>query len=180
MHKNFILCFYSKKATTFAQNVAMKNTILLLSSTILFFACQTESSKPVSIESKKSIEKTAEKQISVESVSVELNAIASFLGGKQPTAIGDYAPAFNTMEWKNHQALLNTAWSKALAEKVVPMRDWSKAEKIEKNHRHYSILLVEQIFYMFIQHIQIIRPIICLDWSQLVKFQKKRIFLIPL
>lgn len=132
MHKNFILCFYSKKATTFAQNVAMKNTILLLSSTILFFACQTESSKPASIESKKSIEKTAEKQISVESVSVELNAIASFLGGKQPTAIGDYAPAFNTMEWKNHQALLNTAWSKALADKVVPMRDWSKAEKIEK------------------------------------------------
>ena len=65
-------------------------------------------------------------------MSVELNAIASFLGGNQPKSAGDYSTAFANSEWKNHQSLLNTAWSKALVEKVVPMRDWSKTEKIER------------------------------------------------
>jgi hypothetical protein len=110
----------------------MKYNIILLSAALAFSACQTESTKPAFIESKNATENTSDKQISAESASVELNAIASFLGGNQPKSVGDYTAAFNSLEWKNHQFLLNNAWSKALAEKVVPMRDWSKTEKIER------------------------------------------------
>ncbi len=110
----------------------MKNKFLLISTTILLFACQSESNKQEAKVIIKPSKETSEKQISVELVSVELNAIASFLGGNQPKSVGDYSTAFANSEWKNHQSLLNTAWSKALIEKVVPMRDWSKTEKIER------------------------------------------------
>ena len=110
----------------------MKNKFLLISTTILLFACQSESNKQEAKVNIKPSKETSEKQISVELVSVELNAIASFLGGNQPKSAGYYSTAFANSEWKNHQSLLNTAWSKALVEKVVPMRDWSKTEKIER------------------------------------------------
>lgn len=110
----------------------MKNKFLLISTTILLIACQSESNKQESKVNIKPSKETSEKQISGELVSVELNAIASFLGGNQPKSAGDYSTAFANSEWKNHQSLLNTAWSKALVEKVVPMRDWSKTEKIER------------------------------------------------
>ena len=110
----------------------MKNKFLLISTTILLFACQSESNKQEAKVNIKPSKETSEKQISVELVSVELNAIASFLGGNQPKSAGDYSTAFANLEWKNHQSLLNTAWSKALVDKVVPMRDWSKTEKIER------------------------------------------------
>jgi hypothetical protein len=120
------------KATTFAKNVDMKINFLILSTTLFLFACQSESNKQEAKVTLKPTENVSEKQISAEQVSVELNAIASFLGGNQPKSVGDYTAAFNSLEWKNHQSLLNNAWSKALAEKVVPMRDWSKTEKIER------------------------------------------------
>lgn len=110
----------------------MKINFLILSTALFLFACQSESNKQEAKVKEKQTENTSETQIPTEQVSVELNAIASFLGGNQPKSPGEYSAAFANLEWKNHQSLLNTAWSKALAEKVVPMRDWSKTEKIEK------------------------------------------------
>ena len=104
----------------------MKYNIILFSAALALYACQTESTKPASIEPKNATENASDNKISVESSNVELNAIASFLGGNQPKSAGDYSTAFANLEWKNHQSLLSNAWSKALVEKVVPMRDWSK------------------------------------------------------
>jgi hypothetical protein len=110
----------------------MKYNIILFSAALALSACQTESTQSASIEPKNVTENTSDNKISAESSNVELNAIASFLGGNKPKSAGDYSTAFANSEWKNHQSLLNTAWSKALVEKVVPMRDWSKTEKIER------------------------------------------------
>ena len=77
------------KATTFAKNVDMKINFLILSTTLFLFACQSESNKQEAKVTLKPTENVSEKQISAEQVSVELNAIASFLGGNQPKSVGD-------------------------------------------------------------------------------------------
>ncbi|MFM7668569.1 MAG: hypothetical protein ACKO7D_10345, partial [Bacteroidota bacterium] len=71
-------------------------------------------------------------EVKKESSNSELNNIASFLGGTTPKSVGNFTTAFNSPSWKSHQATLNSAWEKALKEKINPMREWSKTEKIGK------------------------------------------------
>lgn len=83
----------------------------------------------------------ASKEVKKENENIELNNIACFLGGTTPKNAGDFSTAFNSASWKSHQATLNTAWEKALKEKINPMREWSKSEKIGKKS--------ETLFYPF-------------------------------
>lgn len=80
-------------------------------------------------------------EIKIESSNSELNNIASFLSGTTPISVGDFSTAFDSPSWKSHQATLNSAWEKALIEKINPMREWSKTEKISKKS--------ETLFYPF-------------------------------
>jgi hypothetical protein len=112
---------------------------------LLFAACGSSDKK----EKKTSTENTSANtqsstsntEVKKENTNSELNNIASFLGGTTPKNISDFSAAFNSPSWKSHQATLNSAWEKALREKINPMREWSRIEKIGKKS--------ETLFYPF-------------------------------
>ena len=83
----------------------------------------------------------AAEEVKKENANSELNNIASFLGGTTPKSIGDFSTAFSSPSWKSHQTTLNSAWEKAMKDKINPMREWSKTEKIGKKS--------ETLFYPF-------------------------------
>jgi hypothetical protein len=124
----------------------MRITIFYFSLSFFLFACQnneksTQNTHSSTSNSQVKNENTATSTLTSESSNLELNAIASFLGGNQPKDLGDFSAAFNSTEWKNHQSTMNSAWNIAARDKVNPMREWSKSEKIEKKS--------ETLFYPF-------------------------------
>jgi hypothetical protein len=123
----------------------MKKIAVFILSGSLLAACgaSTKNEKSTSTQNTSSNEQTTESAATVkkENVNTELNNIASFLGGTTPKSAGDFSVAFNSPGWKTHQSTLNAAWEKALKEKINPMREWSKSEKIGKK--------TETLFYPF-------------------------------
>ena len=121
----------------------MKHTFFLLISFCIFSACSSDSGASVKGKSDKGSSTNNEQSNSheVESIDGELNNIACFLGGTQPKQVGEYSLAFNSVNWRNHQKAMQNAWTKATLEKISPMREWSKSEKIEKKS--------ETLFYPF-------------------------------
>ena len=123
----------------------MKKIAVFILSGALLAACgsSNKNEKSTSTQNTSSNEQTTESAAIVkkENVNTELNNIASFLGGTTPKSAGDFSVAFNSPGWKTHQSTLNAAWEKALKEKINPMREWSKSEKIGKKS--------ETLFYPF-------------------------------
>jgi hypothetical protein len=123
----------------------MKKIAVFILSGALLAACgsSNKNEKSTSTQNTSSNEQTTESAATVkkENVNTELNNIASFLGGTTPKSAGDFSVAFNSSGWKTHQSTLNAAWEKALKEKINPMREWSKSEKIGKKS--------ETLFYPF-------------------------------
>jgi hypothetical protein len=122
----------------------MKITFKFVSVLFILFSCSTNSEKSTSSNSPQQPQKDKEinkNNILSETPNSELNIIASFLGGNQPKNMADFSSAFNSLEWKNHQNLMHVAWSKAVKEKITPMREWSKIQKIEKK--------TDTLFYPF-------------------------------
>ena len=123
----------------------MKKIAVFILSGSLLAACgsSTKNEKSTSTQNTSSNEQTTKTASTVkkENVNTELNNIASFLGGTTPKSAGDFSVAFNSQGWKTHQSTLNAAWEKALKEKINPMREWSKSEKIGKKS--------ETLFYPF-------------------------------
>ena len=112
----------------------MKKLSVLILSSLILASCgsSNKNEKTVTTSNASSNNQTAQegKEVKKENTNVELNNIACFLGGTTPKNAGEFSAAFNSASWKLHQSTLNTAWEKALKEKINPMREWSKNEKI--------------------------------------------------
>jgi hypothetical protein len=123
----------------------MKKISVFILSSLLIAACGSSDKKETSTSTQNasSNAQTTESssEVKKENANAELNNIASFLGGTTPKSAGDFSVAFNSPSWKTHQSTLNTAWEKAKIEKINPMREWSKTEKIGKKS--------ETLFYPF-------------------------------
>ena len=123
----------------------MKKTTTLILSSLLIMSCGSpaKNEKTISTQnaSANSHSATSSTQVKKENINSELNNLASFLGGTSPKSVGDFSAAFNSPGWKTHQSTVNTAWNRAIKEKITPMREWSKTEKIGKKS--------ETLFYPF-------------------------------
>ena len=123
----------------------MKKISVFILSSLLIAACGSSDKKETSTSTQNASSNSqiaeSSSEVKKENANVELNNIASFLGGTTPKSAGNFSAAFNSPSWKTHQSTLNTAWDKAKIEKINPMREWSKTEKIGKKS--------ETLFYPF-------------------------------
>lgn len=123
----------------------MKKISTLVLSAFLIAACSSSDKKEKTNSTENASNSTQNNEtntgVKKENSNIELNNIASFLGGTDPKSAGDFSAAFNSPSWKTHQTTLNSAWEKAMNEKINPMREWSKTEKIGKKS--------ETLFYPF-------------------------------
>jgi len=119
-------------------------TIFSLIITLYFVASCSTDSEDIRVDKPGSKSSSNRQQTNAnlrETINNELNNIAHFLGGKNPKNQGDFTSVFSSTAWLEHQKNMDQAWSKASIEKINPMRDWSKAEKIDKKS--------ETLFYPF-------------------------------
>lgn len=131
---------------TFVQKLETMNKIsAFILSGLLLAACgssdKSEKTTSTRNASENSQSSNSKNEVKKESSNSDLNNIASFLGGTTPKSVGDFSSAFSSPSWKSHQSTLNTAWEKAMKEKINPMREWSNTEKIGKK--------TETLFYPF-------------------------------
>jgi hypothetical protein len=123
----------------------MKKLSVLILSSLILASCgsSNKNEKTNTAQNTSSNTQTVEasKEVKKENINNDLNNIASFLGGTTPKSVGDFSSAFNSSSWKSHQTTVNNAWEKALKDKITPMREWSKSEKIGKKS--------ETLFYPF-------------------------------